>query len=410
MGVMDKVKARAATVKAPDDALPLDTIIMQDCITAMRALPAKSVDLIFADPPYNLQLGGDLSRPDGSHVDAVTDDWDKFDSLAIYDKFTRAWLTEAKRILKDNGAIWVIGSYHNIFKVGSAIQDLGYWILNDIVWRKANPMPNFKGTRFTNAHETLIWASTGEKARYTFNYRSMKTLNDELQMRSDWEFPVCGGQERLKRDGVKVHPTQKPEALIYRILLACTKPGDVVLDPFFGTGTTGAVAKRLGRRWISIEREAGLRAPRWSGSRRRCLLDESALVTMQSPARRRRRVAFGTIVENGMLTAGAVLTDAKRRHRVTVRADGSVMSGDVTGSISSSLARPCRMRRRAMAGPSGIMRHPTGSSRSMCCARTICWRPSPKRNVTPDLFRGPWCRRSRQRNICGTVDAGTSPA
>ena len=172
--------------------------------------------------------------------------------------FTRAWLTEARRILKDNGAIWVIGSYHNIFKVGSAIQDLGYWILNDIVWRKANPMPNFKGTRFTNAHETLIWASTGEKARYTFNYRSMKTLNDELQMRSDWEFPICGGQERLKRDGVKVHPTQKPEALIYRILLACTKPGDVVLDPFFGTGTTGAVAKRLGRRWIGIEREAGL--------------------------------------------------------------------------------------------------------------------------------------------------------
>lgn len=335
MGVMDKVKARVAvpTVEtAPNAALPLDSIIMQDCITAMRALPAKSVDLIFADPPYNLQLGGDLSRPDGSHVDAVTDDWDKFDSLAIYDKFTRAWLTEAKRILKDNGAIWVIGSYHNIFKVGSAIQDLGYWILNDIVWRKANPMPNFKGTRFTNAHETLIWASMGEKARYTFNYRSMKTLNDELQMRSDWEFPICGGQERLKRDGVKVHPTQKPEALIYRILLACTKPGDVVLDPFFGTGTTGAVAKRLGRRWIGIEREAGYCSAALERIEAALPLDESALVTMQSP-KAAPRVAFGTIVENGMLTAGAVLTDAKRRYRVTVRADGSVMSGDVTGSI-----------------------------------------------------------------------------
>jgi len=332
MGVIEKVKARPATALVPDVELPLDSIIMQDCITAMRALPAKSVDLIFADPPYNLQLGGDLSRPDGSHVDAVTDDWDKFDSLAIYDKFTRAWLTEARRILKDDGAIWVIGSYHNIFKVGSAIQDLGYWILNDIVWRKANPMPNFKGTRFTNAHETLIWASTGEKARYTFNYRSMKTLNDELQMRSDWEFPICGGQERLKRDGVKVHPTQKPEALIYRILLACTKPGDVVLDPFFGTGTTGAVAKRLGRRWIGIEREAGYCSAALERIEAALPLDESALVTMQSP-KAAPRVAFGTIVENGMLTAGAVLTDPKRRYRVTVRADGSVMSGDVTGSI-----------------------------------------------------------------------------
>ncbi|MDQ2763613.1 MAG: site-specific DNA-methyltransferase, partial [Pseudomonadota bacterium] len=305
---------------------------MGECIATMRALPAKSVDLIFADPPYNLQLGGDLARPDGSHVDAVTDAWDKFDSLSAYDKFTREWLFEAKRILKDNGAIWVIGSYHNIYKVGAAIQDLGYWILNDIVWRKANPMPNFKGTRFTNAHETLIWASMGEKARYTFNYRSMKTLNDELQMRSDWEFPICGGQERLKKDGVKVHPTQKPEALIYRILLACTKPGDVVLDPFFGTGTTGAVAKRLGRRWIGIEREAVYIEAAQERIDAALPLDESALTTMQSP-KAAPRVAFGTIVENGMLTAGAVLVDAKRRYSVTVRADGSVLSGDVTGSI-----------------------------------------------------------------------------
>jgi modification methylase len=334
MGLIETImRADAPAVAAPLTALPLDTIIMQDCITAMRSLPAKSVDMIFADPPYNLQLGGDLSRPDGSHVDAVTDDWDKFDSLAIYDAFTRAWLSEARRILKDNGAIWVIGSYHNIFKVGSAIQDLGYWILNDIVWRKANPMPNFKGTRFTNAHETLIWASMGEKARYTFNYRSMKTLNDELQMRSDWEFPICGGQERLKKDGVKVHPTQKPEALIYRILLACTKPGDVVLDPFFGTGTTGAVAKRLGRRWIGIERESVYVDAARERIAAALPLDESALTTMQSP-KAAPRVAFGTIVENGMLTAGAVLTDSKRRYRVTVRADGSVLGADgTTGSI-----------------------------------------------------------------------------
>ena len=255
MGVMDKVARSRRAAEPADSPLPLDQIVMGDCIAAMRALPAKSVDMVFADPPYNLQLGGELFRPDGSHVDAVTDDWDKFDTFAAYDAFTRAWLAEAHRILKDDGTIWVIGSYHNIFRVGAAVQDLGYWILNDIVWRKANPMPNFRGTRFTNAHETLIWASKGEKAKYTFNYRSMKTLNDELQMRSDWEFPICGGPERLKKDGVKVHPTQKPEALIYRILLACSKPGDVVLDPFFGTGTTGAVAKRLRRHWIGIERE-----------------------------------------------------------------------------------------------------------------------------------------------------------
>ncbi|MDY7523571.1 site-specific DNA-methyltransferase [Sphingomonas sp. 10B4] len=332
MGVLEKIRTAAPRAVEAPVQLPLDQILRGDCIAAMRALPAKSVDLIFADPPYNLQLGGDLSRPDGSHVDAVTDEWDKFDSLSAYDKFTREWLAEAKRILKDNGAIWVIGSYHNIYKVGAAIQDLGYWILNDIVWRKTNPMPNFKGTRFTNAHETLIWASMGEKSRYTFNYRSMKTLNDELQMRSDWEFPTCGGQERLKRDGVKVHPTQKPEALIYRILLACTKPGDVVLDPFFGTGTTGAVAKRLGRHWIGIERESDYIAAAEERIAAALPLDESALKTMQSP-KAAPRVAFGTIVENGMLVAGAVLVDAKRRYSVTVRADGSVISGDQTGSI-----------------------------------------------------------------------------
>ena len=331
MGVLEKI-ARAPAPDVATPTLPLDSIIKGDCIAAMRALPAKSVNLIFADPPYNLQLGGDLNRPDGSHVDAVTDDWDKFDSLGAYDRFTREWLFEARRVLKDNGAIWVIGSYHNIFKVGSAIQDLGYWILNDIVWRKSNPMPNFKGTRFTNAHETLIWASTGEKARYTFNYRSMKTLNDELQMRSDWEFPICGGPERLKKDGVKVHPTQKPEALIYRILLACTKPGDIVLDPFFGTGTTGAVAKRLGRRWIGIEREDDYIAAAQERIEAALPLDESALTTMQSP-KSAPKVAFGTLVETGMLTAGAVLTDTKRRWRATVRADGSLLSD--CGSIGS---------------------------------------------------------------------------
>ena len=326
VGVIDKVKpcvAQSAAAASP--TLPLDSILMGDCIATMKGLPARSVDMIFADPPYNLQLGGELFRPDGSHVDAVTDDWDKFDSVKAYDAFTRAWLAEAHRVLKDDGTIWTIGSYHNIFRVGVAVQDLGFWILNDIVWRKANPMPNFKGTRFTNAHETLIWASKGEKAKYTFNYRSMKTLNDELQMRSDWEFPICGGPERLKKGGTKVHPTQKPEALLYRVLLACTKPGDVVLDPFFGTGTTGAVAKRLGRRWIGIERE-----PDYCSAARQRIeaalpLDESALATMQSP-RSQPKVAFGMLVENGYLTPGAVLVDARRRWRVSVRADGSLLS------------------------------------------------------------------------------------
>ena len=339
MGAVGTIARARAAVAAPPpatapaaDALPLDRILMGDCIATMRALPAKSVDLIFADPPYNLQLGGELFRPDGSHVDAVTDDWDKFESLKAYDAFTRAWLAEAHRVLKDDGAIWVIGSYHNIFRVGASLQDLGYWILNDIVWRKANPMPNFRGTRFTNAHETLIWASKGEKAKYTFNYRSMKTLNDELQMRSDWEFPICGGPERLKKDGVKVHPTQKPEALIYRVLLACTKPGDVVLDPFFGTGTTGAVAKRLGRRWIGIEREIGYIEAARERIAAALPLDESAVATMMSP-RAQPKVAFGTLVETGYLAPGAMLTDAKRRFRAMVRVDGSLAS--TCGAVGS---------------------------------------------------------------------------
>ena len=332
MGVIEKIRRADARTTGPAPALPLDRILVGDCIATMRSLPAASVDLVFADPPYNLQLGGDLSRPDGSHVDAVTDDWDKFDSLAAYDRFTREWLAEARRVLKPTGALWVIGSYHNIFKVGAAVQDLGFWILNDVIWVKANPMPNFKGTRFTNAHETLIWASMGEKAKYTFNYRSMKTLNDELQMRSDWEFPICGGQERLKKNGTKVHPTQKPEALLYRLLLATTKPGDVVLDPFFGTGTTGAVAKRLGRRWIGIERETAYVAAAQERIAAALPLDESALTTMQSP-KAAPKVAFGLLVENGYLTPGRVLSDARRKHRALVRADGSLES--LCGAVGS---------------------------------------------------------------------------
>ena len=326
-------KARLRAVKeVARPALPLGKILDGDCIAAMRSLPDASIDLIFADPPYNLQLGGDLSRPDGSHVDAVTDHWDQFDSFAAYDKFSREWLIEARRVLKPNGGLWVIGSYHNIFRLGAMLQDMGFWILNDVVWRKANPMPNFKGTRFTNAHETLIWASMGEKARYTFNYRAMKTLNDELQMRSDWVLPICGGQERLKSGGTKVHPTQKPEALLYRVMLATTNKGDVVLDPFFGTGTTGAVAKRLGREWIGCERESIYRKAALERIELALPLDESALTTMQS-ARSAPKVAFGTLVETGWVAPGTVLTDKKRKIKAAVRADGSLLAGAETGSI-----------------------------------------------------------------------------
>ena len=333
--VGQKARLRAAKeVVRPElpASLPLSQILDGDCIAAMRNLPAASVDLVFADPPYNLQLGGDLARPDGSHVDAVTDHWDKFDSFAAYDQFTREWLAEARRVLKPSGSLWVIGSYHNIFRVGAILQDMGFWILNDVVWRKANPMPNFKGTRFTNAHETLIWASMGEKARYTFNYRAMKTLNDELQMRSDWVLPICGGQERLKRGGTKVHPTQKPEALLYRVMLATSNKGDVVLDPFFGTGTTGAVAKRLGREWIGCERESIYRQAALERIELALPLDESALTTMQS-ARSAPKVAFGTLVETGWIAPGTVLSDKQRRITATVRADGSLMAGADTGSI-----------------------------------------------------------------------------
>ena len=237
-------------------ALKTNVIYGGDCVEVMNSLPEGSVDLIFADPPYNLQLGGELHRPDNSRVDGVEDAWDRFDDFAAYDAFTHAWLTAARRILSDTGTLWVIGSYHNIFRVGTAVQDIGYWVLNDVIWRKTNPMPNFRGTRFTNAHETLIWASKSKDSKYTFNYDAMKNLNEGLQMCSDWSLLLCTGAERLKGDeGSKLHPTQKPESLLYRVILAGTKPGGVVLDPFFGTGTTGAVAKQLGRTYIGIERD-----------------------------------------------------------------------------------------------------------------------------------------------------------
>ena len=311
-----------------------DTIIQGDCIEVLKGLPDRSVDLVFADPPYNLQLGGDLLRPDNSRVDAVDDHWDQFESFAAYDGFTRAWLAECRRILKDDGAIWVIGSYHNIFRVGTILQDLGFWILNDVVWRKTNPMPNFKGARFTNAHETLIWAAKGRGAkRYTFNYDAMKMANDELQMRSDWTFPLCTGEERLKDEtGAKAHPTQKPEALLHRVLLASTRPGDIVLDPFFGTGTTGAAARRLGRRYVGIERETDyVELARERIARVQPVAPEDLQVT--GSRRSEPRVPFGQILEAGLLRPGDVLYCPRGERAARVRADGSLALGDLTGSI-----------------------------------------------------------------------------
>ena len=318
---------------AEEQPLPIDTILVGDCVQHLNALPAGSVDLIFADPPYNLQLEQGLTRPDQSKVDAVDDDWDKFDSFAHYDVFTRAWLKAARRVLKPDGAIWVIGSYHNIFRVGTALQDLDFWMLNDVIWRKANPMPNFRGTRFTNAHETLIWAARSRKSRVTFNYEALKQANDETQMRSDWLFPICAGGERLKdeADG-KVHPTQKPEALLYRVLNATTKPGDVVLDPFFGTGTTGAVAKKLGRHFIGIEREDSYIA---AALKRIAAIKPFSreAVTPAVTKRAAPKVAFGSLVEMGLIAPGTMLSDAKRRHEAMVKADGSLVSGPHAGSI-----------------------------------------------------------------------------
>lgn len=321
-------------VRSDKDALPLNTLLLGDCVEVLNSLPAASVDLIFADPPYNLQLDGkDLWRPNLTPVDAVNEEWDRFASFAEYDAFTRAWLAACRRVLKDSGTIWVIGTYHNIYRIGAILMDLGYWILNDVIYIKTNPMPNFMGMRFTNAHETLIWAQKRRGAKYTFNYHTMKALNGGKQMRSDWRLPICSGAERLKVNGAKAHPTQKPEALLTRIILASSRPGDVVLDPFFGTGTTGAVAKRLGRHWIGIERDetyARLAQARIDAVQPEPFPGE----VLESDPRRLPPVPFRLLIERGLISVGQTLT---LRHReevtATVLADGRIRCGELVGSI-----------------------------------------------------------------------------
>ena len=313
--------------------LPLDQVMVGDCLDMLRQLPPASVHAIFADPPYNLQLKGDLVRPEGGLVDGVDDAWDRFDGFPAYDSFTRAWLTECRRVLRKDGTIWVIGAYHNVFRLGTALQDLGYWILNDVVWRKSNPMPNFRGRRFTNAHETLIWASRGPESRYKFNYAAMKALNDDVQMRSDWLIPLCTGNERLRDEkGKKLHPTQKPEALLHRVILSCTAPGEGVPDPFMGSGTTAAVARRLGRRFIGIERdEAYAEAAR---ARIEAVEPLPESLALSLPARREQpRIPFGTLVERGLVPPGSRLVERHRRWRAEVGADGTLRCGKALGSI-----------------------------------------------------------------------------
>jgi len=318
---------------------PRNQILKGDCIDKMNSFATGSVDMIFADPPYNLQLSGELHRPNNTRVNGVEEDWDKFASFADYDTFTRNWLSAAQRLLKDTGSLWVIGSYHNIFRVGSVLQDLGFWILNDIIWRKTNPMPNFRGKRFTNAHETLIWCTKSEDAKPVFNYQAMKALNDGIQMRSDWLFSICGGSERLKIDGHKAHPTQKPEALLHRVLLAATNPGDVVLDPFFGSGTTGAVAKKLGRDWIGIERNSNYIdiAQRRIDAIPEIKADISMLTTPNKQTQ--PRVPFGSVIEEGLLNAGDELFDIRKRVVAKVNADGSITTKGDRGSIHQIAAR-----------------------------------------------------------------------
>ena len=323
--------------------LPLNKIIKGNCIDSMRSLPDNSINVIFADPPYNLQLKNDLSRPDSSKVNGVTEGWDRFNSFEEYDKFTKDWMSEAQRILKPEGTIWVIGSYHNIFRVGNTMQNLGFWILNDIIWHKSNPMPNFKGTRFTNAHETIIWASKNHNSKYSFNYHAMKSLNEGIQMRSDWYIPICSGGERIKdSNGNKIHSTQKPEALLYRVLLSSSKKDDVVLDPFFGTGTTGAVAKKLGRNFIGLEREDIYISAAEKRIKEIDSPDEQFLSTTVSK-KTQKRVPFGSLVENGLIKPGAVLRGPKslksKKFMATVRADGSLSMNGESGSIHQMSAK-----------------------------------------------------------------------
>lgn len=313
-------------------------LINGDCLKELKKIPDKTFNLVFADPPYNMQIGEKLTRPDSSKVNGVNDNWDQFNSFKHYDEFCKSWLTECKRILKDDGSIWVMGSYHNIFRLGYHLQNLGYWLLNDVIWRKNNPMPNFKGTRFTNAHETLIWASKNKKSKYTFNYQSLKCFNDDLQMRSDWTLPVCNGKERLKKNGKKIHSTQKPEALLHRIILATTNKGDTIFDPFLGTGTTAVVSKKLGRNYYGIEKDKKYFIAANERINKTKKIADDYLDTIGNN-KSKPRVPFGSLVELGIIKPGTSLFDPKKKINAKIRADGSIKYKDIAGSIHKIAAK-----------------------------------------------------------------------
>jgi site-specific DNA-methyltransferase (adenine-specific)/modification methylase len=316
----------------------LNKIVNGDSLEELKKIPDQSFDLVFADPPYNMQIGESLRRPDSSKVNGVDDKWDQFKSFKHYDEFCKQWLIECKRILKNNGSIWVIGSYHNIFRLGFHLQNLNYWLLNDVIWRKNNPMPNFRGTRFTNAHETLIWASKNKKSKYTFNYQSLKCFNDDLQMRSDWTLPICNGKERLKKNGKKIHSTQKPEALLYRIILATTNKGDSIFDPFLGTGTTAVVAKKLGRKFFGIEKEKKYFKAACDRIDKAKIIEENYLDTVHNN-KSKPRIPFGSLVEMGLLEPGMNLYDSKKKYNARIMADGSIKCNNNEGSIHKVAAQ-----------------------------------------------------------------------
>ena len=313
-------------------------ILNGDCLKELKKIPDKTFDLVFADPPYNMQIGEKLTRPDSSKVSGVNDKWDQFISFKHYDDFCKSWLIECKRILKDNGSIWVIGSYHNIFRIGYHLQNLGYWLLNDVIWRKNNPMPNFRGTRFTNAHETLIWASKNKESKYTFNYQSLKCLNDDLQMRSDWKLPICSGKERIKKNGKKIHSTQKPEALLHRLILASTNKGDVILDPFLGTGTTAVVSKKLGRGYFGIEKDKRYFLAAKERIKNTTKIEDNYLDTIENK-KSKPRIPFGSLVELGIIKPGTSLFDPKKNITAKIMVDGSIRYKDIEGSIHKIAAK-----------------------------------------------------------------------
>ena len=310
----------------------INKIILGDCIEELKKFPDESIEVIFADPPYFMQTEGELIRPEGTKFQGVEDEWDKFDGYKEYDKFCFEWLKECKRVLKKDGTIWVIGAFQNICRIGYIMQNLGYWILNDIIWSKPNAAPNFAGTRFQNSHETMLWCSKSKDAKYTFNYKTMKHLNEGKQDKSIWDIGICIGKERIKgEDGKKAHSTQKPEKLLYKVILSSSKPKDIILDPFFGTGTTGAIAKLLGRNYIGIERDKNYVLI--ARERINKIIPEESNITKLELEVKPPKVPMEKLIEKGFLDVGEKLYDKDRKFSANLLKNGHLNNGKETLSI-----------------------------------------------------------------------------